>query len=204
MYPLPIPLVTLTLRPSSMQRAQLVLRVRRNERSFPPPPPRCLLHSAFLLVLHLSSQICLFSSVTKLLSSHRLSSVTQLTLTNRPPSIPRLSPVHHMQPDASCEAVASFLSCFAFDDYELTCSTTSPRPCSFPFDSLRALSLCAHATASFSLHSTSFISLFRLICFRIIVCFSLLSSHLTLTFFSLFLNSIQFYFILNCIAPRVY
>lgn len=71
------------------------------------------------------------------------------------PFIPRLSPAHRMQSDASCEAETSFLSCFAFDDYELTCSTTS-RPCSFPFDSLRVF---AHATASFSLRSISFIFL---------------------------------------------
>lgn len=43
-YPHPIPC------PLSMQRAQLVLRVRRIERSFPPPP--CdLLHPVFSLVL---------------------------------------------------------------------------------------------------------------------------------------------------------
>lgn len=62
--------------------------------------------------------------------------------------------MHHTQPDASCEAETSFLSCFAFDDSELTCSTTTSRPCSFPFDSLRALA------SSFSLHLISFISLF--------------------------------------------
>lgn len=119
-------------------------------------PPSCF------FLLSSVPQICLFSSVTKLLSSHRLSSVTQLTLTNRPPSILHLSPVHHMQPDASCEAVASFLSCFAFDDYELTCSTTSLRSCSFPFNSSRPFFVRAHTTASFSLRSTSFISLFRI------------------------------------------
>lgn len=66
-----------------------------------------------------------------------------------------------MQPDASCEAETSFLLCFAFDDYELTCSTTS-RPCSFPFDSLRAFASCARQQRP-SLSVRFLLSLFCLI-----------------------------------------
>lgn len=61
-----------------------------------------------------------------------------------------------------CIMRASFLSCFAFDNYELTCSTTSPCPYSFLFLSLRS-SLCfmrAHHPAFFSLRLIFFISLF--------------------------------------------
>lgn len=139
-----------------MQRAQLVLRVRGIERSFPPPP--CdLLHPVFSLVLFVP--VLRSASFLRSPSFYPRADYPRSPNLLRPiaPSfIPRLSPVHHTQSDASCEAETSFLSCFAFDDFELTCSTTTSRPCSFPFDSPRALA------SSFSLHSISFVSLFSI------------------------------------------
>lgn len=142
-----------------------------------------------------SSSLDLPLSFGHLLFSLRLSSVTQLTPTNRSPFIPRLSPVHHTQPDASCEAETSFLSCFAFDDSELTCSTTTSRPCFFPFDSLRAL---APYTAFFSLHPTSFTSLLlNISSYRTSFFFLLHYLDVFLIFFGLICN-----FILKCVASR--
>lgn len=145
MNPLLILLVTLTLlhalRPCSVRNsccAYAASSAYFHHSFLLLSPPFCFFPSFSISVLR-----SVFSSVTKLLSSHRLSSVIQRILTNRPPFILRLFLVHHMQPDASCEAVTSFLSFLAFDDYEFNNNVLSL------FLLLRALASCAHAIVSF-------------------------------------------------------